>query len=102
MNVGVCQISLRIPENHSLKGKRGVVKSITGRIASRFHVAVAETGDQDAWQRATIAVACVSNDPRHTDAVLAKIVDFVTQSRFDVEVLDCHIEIIPLAELRHG
>jgi len=33
MNVGVCQLHLRLPENHSLKGKRGIVKSLTGRIA---------------------------------------------------------------------
>jgi len=102
MNVGVLQIRLRLPENHSLKGKRGVVKSITSRIASRFNVSVAETAEHDAWQRATLAVAYVSNDARHTDAVLAKVAGFVTGSRFDVEVLDHHVEIIPLGEPGDG
>lgn len=96
MNVGVCQLHLRLPENHSLKGKRGVVKSLTGRIASRFRVTVAETAEQDAWQRAVIAVGYLSNDPRHTNEVLSKVVDFVTGSRLDVELLDYKIEIITL------
>jgi uncharacterized protein YlxP (DUF503 family) len=96
MNVGVCQLRLRLPENHSLKGKRGVVKSLVGRIASRFNVTVAEIAEQDAWQRAVIGVGYLSNDPRHTNEVLSKIVDFVTASRLDVELLDYNIEIITL------
>jgi uncharacterized protein YlxP (DUF503 family) len=96
MNVGVCQLHLRLPENHSLKGKRGIVKSLVGRIASRFNVTVAETAEQDAWQRAVIAVGYLSNDSRHTNEVLSKVVDFVTASHFDVELLDVNIEIIKL------
>jgi len=96
MNVGVCQLHLRLPENHSLKGKRGIVKSLAGRIGSRFNVTVAETAEQDTWQRAVLAVGYLSNDPRHTNEVLSKVVDFVTASRLDVELLDCNIEIITL------
>jgi uncharacterized protein len=96
MNVGVCQLHLRLPENHSLKGKRGVIKSLSGRIASHFRVTVAETEQQDAWQRAVIAVGYLSNDPRHTAEVLSKVVDFVTGSRLDMELLDYKIEIIAI------
>ena len=96
MNVGVCQLHLRLPENHSLKGKRAVVKSLVGRIASRFNVTVAEAAEQDAWQRAVIAVGYLSNDPRHTNEVLSKVVDFVTESRLDAELLNYNIEIITL------
>ena len=42
MTVGLCQIWLRLPENHSLKGKRQVIKSLVARIHNRFNVAVAE------------------------------------------------------------
>ncbi len=94
MNIGVCQISLRIPENSSLKGKRQVLKSITSRIRNKFNVSVAEVGDNELWQLATIGVCCVSNDGRHTNEVLSKIVDFVVNSHFDVEMLDYEIEII--------
>jgi uncharacterized protein YlxP (DUF503 family) len=94
MNVGVGKISLRIPENMDLKGKRQVLKSITGRIRHRFDVAVAEVDDNDAWQRATIGICCISNNKRYSNQVLSKVVAFVENGRFDIEVLDYEIEII--------
>ena len=94
MNVGVCKISLRLPENLSLKGKRQVVKSVTSRIRSKFDLSMAEVDDHELWQLATIGICCISNDRRHTNQVLSRVVDFVTSSRFDVEILDYEIEIL--------
>ena len=94
MNVGVAKIGLRLPENLSLKGKRQVVKSITSRVRNKFNVAVAEVDDNDVWQLATIGVCCISNNRRHTNQVLSKVVDFIVHSRFEVELLDYEIEII--------
>ena len=96
MNVGICKIRLRLPENQSLKGKRRVLKSITARLKNKFNVSVAEVGDQDLWQLATLGICCVSNDQRFTNEVLSKVVDFITGSGFDVEILGCEIEILPV------
>ncbi len=96
MNVGVCRIDLRLPENISLKGKRQVLKSITARVRNKFDVAVAEVDNHDRWQLATIGICCISNNSRHTNEVLSKVVDFVINSRFEVEILDYEIEILPL------
>ncbi len=96
MNVGVCKINLRLPENSSLKGKRQVLKSITTRIQNKFNVSVAEVDNHDRWQLATIGICCVSNDNRYTNEVLSKVVDFVINSRFEVEILDYEIEILPV------
>ena len=94
MNVGVCRVMLRLPENLSLKGKRQVVRSITTRVGSKFNVAVAEVDDQDLWQLATLGIACVSSEKQHTNEVLSKVVDFITNGRFEVEILDYEIEIL--------
>jgi len=94
MNVGVARVSLRIPENSDLKGKRQVVKSIIGRVKSRFDVAVAEVDDNDSWRTATIGICCISNDKRHSNEVLSKVVAFIEKSRLDVEILDISTEII--------
>jgi len=94
MNVGICKISLRLPGNHSLKGKRQVVKSITARVRNRFNVSVAEVDNQDLWQLATLGICCVSNNKRYTNEVLSKVVDFIAGSRFEVEMLDYEIEIL--------
>ncbi len=96
MHVGVCRIRLRLPENLSLKGKRQVLKSIISRVGNKFNVAVAEVDDQDLWQLATLGISCVSNNKRHTNEVLSKVVNFITDSRFEIEVLDYEIEILPV------
>ena len=96
MNVGVCKITFRLPENLSLKGKRQVLKSITTRVRNKFNVSVAEVDNNDRWQLAAIGVCCVSNDKRYTNEVLSKVVDFMVNSRFEVEILDYEIEILPI------
>ncbi len=85
-----------MPENSSLKDKRRVIKSITTRVRAKFNVSIAEVDDQDRWQLATLGVCLVSNDQRYTNAVLSKVVDLVVNGRFEVEMLDYEIEILPV------
>jgi uncharacterized protein YlxP (DUF503 family) len=94
MNVGVARVTLRIPENMDLKGKRMVLKSIIGRVKSRFDVAIAEVDDNDSWQVATIGICCISNNKRHSNEVLSKAARFIETGGFDVEFYDYSIEII--------
>ena len=96
MNIGVCQIRLRLPENMSLKDKRRVLKSITTQVRSKFNVSVAEVDDQDLWQLATLGICCLSNNKRYTNEVLSRVVDFIVNGRFEVEMLDYEIEILPV------
>ena len=95
MHVSVCQIELRLPENHSLKGKRQVVKSIITRLQNKFKVSVAEVDNQDLWQLVTLGVACVSNHRRHADETLANVIKYVVQNYPDVELLSSEIETFP-------
>jgi len=94
MNVGALRVRLRLPENQSLKGKRKVLKSITSQVSNRFNVSIAEVDDQDLWQLATLGVSCVSNDGRHANEVLSRVMDFIESIRSDAEVLDYEIEIL--------
>lgn len=93
MTVGVCLITLRLPENGSLKGKRQVVRSLTQRLRNKFNLAVAEVGDNDRWQIATIGLSCVSNDARHAREQLDRAVAFVRGARLDAELLATEIEV---------
>jgi uncharacterized protein len=76
MVVGTCELIFQLPENHSLKGKRQVSRSLVQRIRSRFNVSVAEVADLDRWQTLSIGVTCATNDSRHANEVLSKVVDF--------------------------
>ncbi len=94
MNVGICKVTLRIPENHSLKGKRRVINSLCDRVRNRFNVSIAEVDDNDVWQIATLGISCVSNHSRHADEVLNNVVAYIESVKEDVELLDYEQETI--------
>ena len=94
MNIGVCKLKLHIPENQSLKGKRRVIASLCQRVRNRYGVAIAEVGDNDSWQIATLGVACVSSSVRHAHEVLDNVIAYIENSREDVIVLDVEQETI--------
>jgi uncharacterized protein YlxP (DUF503 family) len=79
MVVGILKLQLRLPENHSLKGKRGVIRRIQARVSNQFNVAVAECGDQDLWQSAVLGFAAVGSSEPVVQATLQSVVDFVEQ-----------------------
>jgi uncharacterized protein YlxP (DUF503 family) len=94
MNVGVCRIDLEFPASHSLKDKRKVLRSIVARVQSRFNVAIAEVDRNDSWQVATLGVTCVSNDPRHANEMLSKVVNFIQGCREEVVMADYQVEML--------
>jgi uncharacterized protein YlxP (DUF503 family) len=94
MSVALCHLTLRLPENASLKGKRQVVKSIQQRLHNRFNVSVAEVEHQDLWQLAGIDICAVANDTAHASEVVAKAVAYIEELRLDVEIIEQEDEIL--------
>lgn len=77
---------LRLPNSHSLKEKRGVLKPLITLLRQRFGVSVAEVGHQDTWQRSTLGLATVgSSEHQAVEAIDA--VERLVWSRVDLEVL---------------
>lgn len=97
MVVGNMKIELYLHENHSLKGKRKIVKSIVGRVKNKFNVSIAEVGSNDKWQRIEIGVSAVGNDRRHIDSSLNNVLGFI-DSLFLAEIVDSRIDIINYSE----
>jgi uncharacterized protein YlxP (DUF503 family) len=94
MTVGACRITLRLPENDSLKGKRQLVKSITSRVHNKYNVSIAEIGDNESWQIVSLGISCVSNSVRHADEMLSNVVKFIAGSRLEAELLDYETEML--------
>ena len=94
MTVGACRVTLRLPENDSLKGKRQLVKSITSRVHNKYNVSIAEIDDNESWQILSLGISCVSNSVRHADEMLSKVVNFIAGSRLEAELLDYEIEML--------
>lgn len=77
MVVGFLKLSLILAENHSLKGKRGVLKRIEARVSHQFNISVAECGDQDLWQSAVLGFSVVGSSRHVVEATLRNVVDFI-------------------------
>ena len=91
MHIGVCKIRLRIPDSHSLKAKRRVVKSLIARLKNRFNIAIAEVEALDAHQVAILAAVSVSNDIVHLNKIISHVVTFV-EANIDAELVDYETE----------
>ena len=94
MAVAVTHLTLRLPENGSLKGKRQVIKSIQQRLHNRFNVSVAEVEHNDLWQLAGIDIAAVANSATHAREVCHNAVEYITSLRLDIEVIEEETEVL--------
>jgi len=98
MNVAVCTLKIRLPENHSLKGKRQVIHSMTARLQNRFKVSAAEVEGQGLWQISTIGMSCVSNRADHARETIDAALGFIQQTYPEVETLDAAVEVFPVLQ----
>jgi uncharacterized protein YlxP (DUF503 family) len=89
MLVGLLTVTIHLQGIDSLKGKRGIVKSVVERLRNRFNASVSQVGAQDSKQLAIIGVSVVTNEGSHLDEQLDKIVNFiVNDGRFYVGKID--------------
>jgi len=93
MVVGVLRLVIYLPENHSLKGKRGVLRKIKAQVSNNFNVSISEAEDQDLWQRATLGVSQVGTDEGQVDGALRAVVKFIDGLGL-VEVGDERLEFL--------
>ena len=93
MVVGVAKLSLRLPGNKSLKGKRKVIKSICERVRQRFNLAVAETDAQDLWQTAEVGLVAIGNQSGYIESKLDKAINFIEDMQV-AEIVDIQRELI--------
>ena len=77
MIIGMMTAHISLPGVTSLKGKRSVVKSLIGRLKSRFNISIAEVDHQDNKTRAVIGIAIVSNEGRFIDQQFDSIIEFM-------------------------
>lgn len=95
MFIAAAQVRLRLEANHSLKGKRQVVKSVIERLKERFGVAAAEVESNELWQIADIGIAAVSGNASHAEDIIRNALNYIESSRPDVEVIDAAIDTVP-------
>lgn len=91
MHIGVCKIWLRIPQSHSLKTKRRVIKSLIARLKNRFNIAIAEVEALNTHEAAVLAAVSVSNDVAHLNTLISHVITFI-EANVDAELVDYKTE----------
>ena len=92
MHIGTLTITLYLHNAESLKDKRQIIKSLVEATRQKFNVSIAEVDDLDKWRKATIGIACVSNDKRYLNQVLDKVLDTIEGNPL-VEVGETEMEL---------
>ncbi len=87
MHVVGFEVNIRIPDSHSLKDRRQVVRALLDGARHRFSVSAAEVGGQDTWQLATLGFAVVASEARLAEQVVDSIDRFIW-SHPGIEILE--------------
>lgn len=93
MVIGIARVKLMAPWVRSLKEKRMVVKSIVGKVRSRFNVAINEVEELDRHQTIVIGFSQVSNNRVVIESMINKVIDYI-ENNTEANILDVEIEII--------
>lgn len=77
MLVGVLKVQIHLHGIGSLKDKRKIVKSVIGRVKSRFNFSVSEVESHDSKAQAVIGFAAVSNDSVFINQQIDTVLNFI-------------------------
>lgn len=93
MVIGVLQLELTIDGATSLKDKRRVVQSLKDRLHREHQISIAEVDRLDDHRVAILGAAMVSNDVRHCQSMLDRLLDKLRNQRGYV-LSDHRLEIL--------
>ncbi len=94
MKIGLFQIELYLGQCGSLKQKRVILNGLKSKLRNKFNISIIEAGYQDKWQRAVVAIACISNDEKIVSSTFNQIMNFIEMEKKGFEVLNSQIEIL--------
>lgn len=96
MYVATAQVTIHLFQSGSLKDKRQVTRSVLARLRDKFAVSAAEVGALESWNLAQLGIACVSGDAQHAQEVIERAIQYIEESRPDVELSDVATEVITI------
>ena len=97
MVVGVVRLVLQLPGVGSLKARRRIVRSFKDRLRARLPVTVAEVGDVERYQVATLGIAVISSDRARCEEILARATS-MARTLPDAVLADVATELIHMGE----
>jgi uncharacterized protein YlxP (DUF503 family) len=93
MPIGLLTLEIHLPEAHSLKDKRQVLRSLKDRLRKKFNVAVAEMEHQDLWQRFTVGIVTLADQAGFVEHALQGVLED-SESLLGRRLVDHQIELL--------
>jgi uncharacterized protein YlxP (DUF503 family) len=93
MHAAALRLEIRIPEAHSLKDKRRILKGLSSALTTSFPIAVSEVGFQDQWQRATLGAAMVSPQAGQLERLILAVQRSLREHP-DIELLEVGVSYL--------
>jgi uncharacterized protein YlxP (DUF503 family) len=93
MVIGLLRVRLHLPQCHSLKEKRSILKRLIHRLRTNQNCAVAETNFQDTWQTAELSAVTVYAEKSTVESLLLSL-ERQMEGQDDFEVVAREIEFL--------
>ncbi|MGQ0847682.1 MAG: DUF503 domain-containing protein [Actinomycetota bacterium] len=93
------RLELFLPQSHSLKEKRSVLRPLVEGLRRQVSVSVSEVGHHESWQRATLGVAVVAPDGGRLQTLIDRIRRYVDEY---LEIEICEVGLYYLEEPADG
>jgi len=77
MMIGLLEIDLFAEGFHSLKEKRRLLSSLKERLRRKFNIAVVESGHQEQWQKAQLAIVSLGPSRALLESAFQQIEEFI-------------------------
>ena len=89
-------LEIEIVHAQSLKDRRQVVRSLKDRLRRGFNLSIAELDEVLAWNRATLAIVCISRSRSYLVGQVAEIERAArgAAARFGAEILESYAEFL--------
>ncbi len=75
MIIASAEVKLYATGVHSLKEKRMIVKSIIAKVRNKYHVSIAETGENDLHRTIVLGIACVAGNTSQGNSVIDHVLN---------------------------
>ena len=94
MSIGILNLSIKLDNVHSLKEKRHIIKPLVNQLRKKFNISIAETNDQDSWDRIYITCVMVSNEESFLDKSLKARIKYIEHNYYQHYTVEENIEIL--------
>ncbi len=86
--IGIYTFEIHLPESHSLKEKRMVLRSVKAQLVNRTACSIAEVDHHDVWQRSRLTFACVAREAGEAERLLDTAERWLAGQEFDLVSYD--------------